>query len=595
MDKQVINGKLAVDKRQLVTLLGATMYKGDLSSVAMKELIQNSFDAIKIARPANPHIQLTLDSTKRTITVSDNGTGMTPDIVQSAFFTLGGSFKGENVSNGMKSGGFGFAKMQFLLSTSFFELTTVKDGIKSYALSTPEDVLNDNFEIVVEPTNLPNGTTVTVGIPEFVIDGDGNKKNIYFSYSCFPASNILWDGIRYTAVRNGYTMFDEILSSKPKGYISLGVATANFGKLEVFVCPADEYSIRTNVYISGLYQFRHDTSVSNKASVSCIINIIPTVGVKSPFYPINNQREGFRPTVDAEVEDLNYLLKRINVSAEKRAFKAMFNRTVSAHSCDVAAISRVAPSKTDILTDVVNSIRKEFIPDPTSDNTISLTFVHTKRTEEKRRSSLDTSGINLEDDDILVDTSKLSFDRPVFHNNTTVIIDKEGQLFLDKIGEKMLQLKSLFLQTYHDSKDFDIKKMCRAIERQYWGISLDKDYVGVNVDPSVISLLAINPFAKVYFGDYVSAIDAISAIEESITHIILHEFTHNLVSYEGESFTAMLRWTYALFAGIGLSFKQWRNDVRAIVRENKDLILHYMNTYNNDASNITDSLRSRNS
>ena len=40
-------GKIGVNKTQLLALLGQSMYNAPLAQVAMKELLQNAFDAVK--------------------------------------------------------------------------------------------------------------------------------------------------------------------------------------------------------------------------------------------------------------------------------------------------------------------------------------------------------------------------------------------------------------------------------------------------------------------------------------------------------------------------------------------------------------------
>ena len=114
----ITKGKLGVNKEQLITLLGSTMYQSGRQEVAVKELMQNAFDAVKIAKSQGKiergTINVVIDTKNRTVKVSDNGTGMTPEIVQKAFFTIGGSYKGDNVDSRLKSGGLGLAKMAFL-------------------------------------------------------------------------------------------------------------------------------------------------------------------------------------------------------------------------------------------------------------------------------------------------------------------------------------------------------------------------------------------------------------------------------------------------------------------------------------------------
>lgn len=160
--------------------------------------MQNAFDAVKIAKSQgdinDAVIDIEINATDRTITVQDNGIGMSPEIVQKAFFTIGGSYKGDNVDNRLKSGGLGLAKMAFLFSSDFVEVSTVNNGIKTYVKATPEQIQNDNFEIVTTKTNEQSGTKVTVKIPKTYINENGEQRNISFSeYPRFLSKPMIGD------------------------------------------------------------------------------------------------------------------------------------------------------------------------------------------------------------------------------------------------------------------------------------------------------------------------------------------------------------------------------------------------------------------
>ena len=96
-------GKLNADMGNLIQLLGANMYAGSVAEIAVKELLQNAFDAVKgaVSSKKGPslydsgEITITFNGKNRTITVTDNARGMTPEIVRDAFFTVAGSDKSD--------------------------------------------------------------------------------------------------------------------------------------------------------------------------------------------------------------------------------------------------------------------------------------------------------------------------------------------------------------------------------------------------------------------------------------------------------------------------------------------------------------------
>ena len=82
-----------LDKPKILNLLtGHTLYSN--SNVVVRELIQNSLDATRLQtqiKGTPGEIYLHLDSSKRIVTVDDNGTGMTQRIIEDHFLNVGSS------------------------------------------------------------------------------------------------------------------------------------------------------------------------------------------------------------------------------------------------------------------------------------------------------------------------------------------------------------------------------------------------------------------------------------------------------------------------------------------------------------------------
>lgn len=606
-DSQVIKGELGVNKEQLIALLGSTMYKANVQTTAVKELLQNAFDAVKIAQSQgklkDAVIDINLNEKSRTVTISDNGTGMSPEIIQKAFFTIGGSHKGENVDNRLKSGGLGLAKMAFLFSSDYVEVTTVKDGIQTYVKATPEEIQSDNFSIITKKVpGTPSGTTVTVRIPEYYLDQNGEKRTIWFNNSPAFLAKPMIGNVTVNVTKSGSWWDNGTKSSNknkiPEGYVSVGKATSAFGDLDIYIAPIDNPDssyLNNEILISGLYQFDHEFRIDGgaKARFKTIINILPTVDVKSQVYPINNQRENFRTTIEPEVKDLNFLLLQINSMLEKKSVSEMFNNTISMDVRDVSDIRRIPPTPKEVaLNDAIKEVKKQFSsPTQTSnDNSFELkaaaaTLRGRALSEKSRNSSFDASGIKIKQlAPGTVDTSKLDIRKPIFHNNTTMVIEEDGQKVLNEFGALLMELKSLYLQTYkgQDIPTREDENITDYIEKQYWGFSFDKGYGGVNVSPKVIRLLAINPFYEI--PNYKNT-DIALQLTESLTHIIEHEFNHNYESGEGAGFTGRFPMTYAEFAGIGKSFnKDWKNRLYVLIRDNLQTFYKYAERYQNSTN-----------
>lgn len=579
-----IKGSLGVNKEQLIALLGSTMYRNDIPNIAVKELIQNSFDAVKIAKSINPELKAVItintDTSERTITVKDNGIGMTPDIVLKAFFTIGGSYKGDNVDNKLKSGGLGLAKMAFLFSSEWVDLTTVHDGQKTHVRATASEIQADDFHLKVTQCNEPNGTEVTVKIPYSYVDKDGETRDIWFpSTPTFLNKKMIGD---VEVVHNGNKSNKNCI---PDGYIYVGRATANFGDLDIYISPnGGKYNISYDVLISGLFQFQKSVYHNSKANnIAAIVNILPSVSVQSSHYPINNQREGFRSTVSPEVDDLETLLKTISRAYERGQYAAAFSTCLSMDTRELSTEKRI-PYKgeilkqalADITSNVTETSEGEFIPFE-----ITMAILHSAL--EKHKSTLNTSGINIPNSSIMVDTSTLDINKPVFHNNTDLTIGVNVREFLDEFGAMLLELKDLYMQTYKGvnrpprSRWENPVPMTDKMENQYWGISFDTNYQGVNVSPSLFPFLAVNPFG--FALPEFPGVDQALYITECLIHVIIHEVNHNFVSGEGDEFTGSLVECEAAFTGIGLSYKRWKNKLYLLVKDNLYLIADYHKKY----------------
>jgi molecular chaperone HtpG len=85
-----------LDQNRLLELLtGHTLYND--TSVVVRELVQNALDAIRFRRVESPEepfgglVRVEWDSHRRELSVQDNGTGMSQDVIEKHFLTVGSS------------------------------------------------------------------------------------------------------------------------------------------------------------------------------------------------------------------------------------------------------------------------------------------------------------------------------------------------------------------------------------------------------------------------------------------------------------------------------------------------------------------------
>lgn len=87
--------RFTIDQARILDLLtGHTLYND--SSVVLRELIQNSLDAIRLRRYDEPksapgEVRITWDSKEKVLSVWDNGTGMTQGVIQNHLLRVGAS------------------------------------------------------------------------------------------------------------------------------------------------------------------------------------------------------------------------------------------------------------------------------------------------------------------------------------------------------------------------------------------------------------------------------------------------------------------------------------------------------------------------
>ena len=87
--------ELHLDQRRVIELLMGHNLYGD-SKVAIRELVQNSIDAIRVRKLEEPThtplLRLTLNTKAQTLTILDNGIGMTLDVIRRHFLRVGDSY-----------------------------------------------------------------------------------------------------------------------------------------------------------------------------------------------------------------------------------------------------------------------------------------------------------------------------------------------------------------------------------------------------------------------------------------------------------------------------------------------------------------------
>ena len=606
-------GQLNANMGNLIQLLGANMYSSSLAEVTIKELLQNSFDAVKGA-VANTNakgekikslyktgkIEITIDQTNRTITIKDNARGMTPQIVRDAFFTVAGSDKSD-LPPGQRSGGLGLAKMGFMLGAETLKLDTVRDGVRVTVDTTSANMGSNNFTIQKSPAPKDeHGTTVTVKIPEFYIDPkNGDERPIYFPYSqrSINALNQPLIGPVEVTFKDEYSEpvvlpvgvnFEDKKYSKFKANFDWGSADIFFG----IERKPDRYSTNHKVLSAGVYQFSPDFMLDDeKIPYDIVVNISPNVDARHPDYPFVNSRENFKDRIKKDVEALQAYLGQIARGLEAKDLQESFKGVVSMPRMeagqDIADISdklkKTFDKKKPEAPSVIKELPKEVTvtADTVTDTKTQKVLVDVKAKEKQKDASFKGSTVP-KSADFMLDL-KQDPKLPAFHNNTNVDYLEIGrqygepEKFFAELGTLMVEMKEDL------AKSGMYGYATLAPENLFFaGISIDKKYGGVHIKVPYKAVF-INPFysfgARTLFGT-----------RQQQLNVMIHELAHTGSMDHGVAHNAQMIKVEQYLADEGL-LDYYRDAILDILRRHESTFTAMKEAYDRSSTqNVAKSL-----
>ena len=318
--------KLGADVRSLGTILGSSLYSRGGPQVVAKELLQNAYDAIRKVPGGKGEVKAHVDRSNRTITIEDNGPGMTREEVGSVFTDLGASGKrGEESA----SGGFGLAKAAPLMMSEKIHLVTIADTpdgrFRTTMEATPEDLLGEGVNIKHEQVgkDIATGTRVEVTMPSKYSSYDLGfatheiKKS---KRSMRAPGKLVGTQTGHFATDHSWSWNDRPMSSditedfspldRPiyKGRIE------NAADIEIIASKTKDptlsgrQSAEVEINNNGIYQFTH--TISTGASKAKGIPTRMAVDIKSlvpeghPEYPFTANRESLRGKTLATIDQI---------------------------------------------------------------------------------------------------------------------------------------------------------------------------------------------------------------------------------------------------------------------------------------------------
>jgi hypothetical protein len=163
----------------------------DHKTALVREFLQNSVDA------GASKVEFQFDAENRTLTVTDNGCGMNPAIMENALFKIGGTHK-----NGPSVGGFGSAKMILYFQHESFEIETFKDG-EGWYVDGQGSSYSEYVEIVPK---MDHGTIAKIKFSDswaHNTDYNGTVYDTYYNFEydvkrfltyCNVPADVYWNG-----------------------------------------------------------------------------------------------------------------------------------------------------------------------------------------------------------------------------------------------------------------------------------------------------------------------------------------------------------------------------------------------------------------
>lgn len=488
----LVEKKNWINVPRLLQFLGKNMYKKNIAEVASKELVQNAFDSIKSAQAqgliVGPGKILFKANTKdNSITITDNGIGMDEDILRKAFFTIFGSEK-RGLDPKERSGGFGLAKLAYILASEKMKIETTKNGVTYIVNTSGKDIKTmyvEGTDIKIEKKNTPdkpNGTIVYVKIPNESIDkmsGQTVKNSVEYPEIMSRYSGRKFIGnakfYEYNRYSDKYEEVEELTDLS--GYNAPITKKFSWGEVDVYTGKKlEKYGKSVQVMSAGIYQF--DRSISNmnyeSPKIKSIYNVKPyntpapidleefldeegkVKEGQSSVYPFNPDRESFTEFVKKDISTLDKIIwdeyKDLSAAEEVKAMSSFF------------IMEKEGFNKVDI----------------------------------------GLSDIDIENKNFVGDKSKFPSEKTYFHNNLNVDIIGESGVNPDRARNFFFELG----QVVHD---FAFKKLDevanfykgyeaygRGEEKRIAGISLDKSYAGVNTRIPMNGMF-MNPFYDNFF------------------------------------------------------------------------------------------------
>ena len=466
-------GKAKANLKTFISML-RNKYLSDMDKMpntVVKEMLQNSADAIKPlieqGKMEQGNIDIKVNKDTRTITMRDNGIGMTKETLGGVFLEIGGTLK--EITDKGPAGGFGFAKAILLYGSGDINVTTMRDGKISNLRTTGETLMRafvseDKIGIPIDILTTEeyfneqakfdamfpegHGTQITVTIPKTYINNKGKEKEIYISQNLdkffyesllnsplFQNINVTFEILKTTSGvdLNNDSFFETGQGNKVNigqnfpldEFIPVFDVPYKWGNVKVYKSINENFETENKTYnvtvlSNGLFQFKDDIPLDFERPNDEVIpfeyymDVEPAVKAGNPAYPFDPDRRSFTEQAEKDIEDIKnglYVLhKNQSLKDDSISFGGLEQYTLNKDG------SITVSKKILLSSEQKEGLLKESIPEGTKVEIKDgkLVIGNKKvpiRTPEDLKNAVVSSA------EIVIPKDAIDYKKPVLHNN----------------------------------------------------------------------------------------------------------------------------------------------------------------------------------
>jgi Large polyvalent protein associated domain 22/Histidine kinase-, DNA gyrase B-, and HSP90-like ATPase len=634
---QDIKAKPGVDVGRMAKLLSQQLYgdPSETATVSLKEMFQNSFDAIKtLLDKGSMHkgaIDIKMDKPKRTITITDNGSGMHADILSTKFLQIGGTHAKEG---GRSSGGLGIAKMQFLFSNNRLKVETLHNGVLSVLETTGKelhDALTDPDKSPTIKTSAPDaltrkvfpdghGTRVTIEVPDhYEHASTGELRPVYFDDWEYNhkvlAHSPLFRNIQVTF--NGRPLQGIGDTFPHENYTPLITAQFSWGKAKIYVSK-DATSTHRNMHVlsNGLWQFsgqlKQDPRGYDPIKREFYVDVEPSVRADQPGYPFELSRQGFSRVVQDDFQKIQNYISLMFQRQDLAESSQNFGHIQYVHAPE----GKLEVTPKEVLQPDIPP-RESAIDRIKEGDKVEVTEQGDLLVNGKLIPPLDPAELSktkIDSDELTIPQERIDPNRVMLHDNTLFIPKEEGPPEPTYPADPFRQ--EPYKEPFEEEPYSDLKDHVSIVDyaREKFGHRFDefvyltgtafqtlrdevarimgyhdllKEGIGISFDTTYRGVSIRLPFSGSFLNIAVPEYTDVKRASAGLILTMVHELAHHKVrSHDAEFPAEMQRILNNLETDEDFDFQGFKHVFSMVIAENHDILLNLNGIYNDPGSNL---------